>query len=72
VTDCSNAVLVADCSTLTAQRKRSSVVQLVAGCNQSLQIVAVDDLGRYPMGRITLEKCCGDAVEALPNEDNNL
>ena len=73
--DCSHTRLVADCSTLTAQRNRSSPAvglmsaRVLAGCNQSIQIVAVDDLGRCPLGHRAL---VNDAVEALPISDSSL
>jgi len=65
VTDCSHTRLVADCSSLTAQRNRSSAAvglmsaRVLAGCKQSIQIVAVDDLGRCPLGHRTLVNMIG-------------
>ena len=57
--DCGHAGLVADCSTLMVQRQKSSTVRLmsapvVAGYNQCMQIVAVDELVRCPLGRRAL------------------
>jgi len=65
VTDCSHTGLIADCSPLTAQRNWSSAAVglmsacVLAGCNQSMQIVAVDHLGRCPLGHRALVNMIG-------------